>query len=109
MAVESYQDVGRRWSGDLGCGRRNPLFPVRTRFTSPTAPEFCSFLSPWSSPIRGIDRLGRFGFIQCHSDTLSVLHFVDLVTEGRVRKLSPPAQRVDCAHRHSVASVRFTP
>jgi hypothetical protein len=42
MAVESYQDVGRRWSGDLGCGRRNPLFPVRTRFTSPTAPEFCS-------------------------------------------------------------------
>ena len=49
--------------------------------------------------LRGIDRLARFGFIQRRGNTLSVRHFVDLIAEGRVRKLSPLAQRVDRTYR----------
>jgi hypothetical protein len=61
-----------------------------------------------SIALRGIDRLVRFGFVQRYGNTLSVRHFVDLVTEGRVRKLSPLAQRVDCTYRHRVAGARIT-
>jgi hypothetical protein len=56
--------------------------------------------------LRGIDRLARFGFIQRRGNTLSVRHFVDLVTEGRVHKLSPLAQRVDGTFRQRVISPR---
>jgi DNA-binding MarR family transcriptional regulator len=49
--------------------------------------------------LRGIDRLARFGFIRRRGNTLSVRHFVGLVTEGRVQKLSPLAQRVDRTYR----------
>jgi hypothetical protein len=59
--------------------------------------------------LRGIDRLARFGFIQRRGNTLSVRHFVDLVTEGRVHKLSPLSQRVDRTYRQRVARPRSTP
>ena len=56
--------------------------------------------------LRGIDRLARFGFIQRCGNTLSVRHFVDLVTEGRVNKLSPLAQRVDRTYRRRMTGSR---
>jgi hypothetical protein len=56
--------------------------------------------------LRGIDRLARFGFIQRRGNTLSVRHFVALVTEGRVRKLSPLAQRVDRTYRQQAGRDR---
>jgi hypothetical protein len=58
-----------------------------------------------SIALRGIDRLVRFGFVQRYGNTLSVRHFVDLVTEGRVHKLSSPlAQQVDRTYRQRIAS-----
>jgi DNA-binding MarR family transcriptional regulator len=50
----------------------------------------------------GIDRLARFGFVLRRGSTLSVRHFVDLVTEARVEKLSPLAQQVDRTYRQRV-------
>jgi hypothetical protein len=59
-----------------------------------------------SLALRGIDRLARFGFVQRRGTTLSVRHFVDLVTGGRVHKLSPLAQRVDRTYRQRAGSDR---
>ena len=55
--------------------------------------------------LRGVDRLVRFGFIQRHGNTISARYFVDLVTEGRVQRLSPLAQRVDRTYRQRVAGI----
>jgi hypothetical protein len=59
-----------------------------------------------SLALRGITRLARFGLVQQHGHTLSVRHFVDLVADGRVAKLSLLAQRVDSTYRQRVMAAR---
>jgi hypothetical protein len=59
-----------------------------------------------SLALRGITRLARFGFVQQRGHTLSVRHFVDLVADSRVTKLSLLAQRVDSTYRQRIMEAR---
>lgn len=51
---------------------------------------------------RSIDRLIHFGFASLQGSTLEVRHYVDLVAQGRLAKLSPLACRLDLTYRQFI-------